>query len=1068
MKGKSFARTMNALLFGMALALLASGQPALAQSSGQAPELDYVLGRPMTEEEIKEQQEIAEYYINNSTYMEVPNQLTDIKVSWDLDYIRANTPSSYDSRNVNGVSYVTPIRNQNPYGTCWVFSGMACVESNLLKKGYATEGLDLSESHLIYFSNYSAPDVLGNDYEDSVSYEGAIGYADQGGNVEQAFSTLLMWKGAVSEEYGPYEGVEEGFERTTEVAYLNDLYHLQGYYYVDMTDAESVKNAIMTYGAVQISYYSTTSSKYYNASTAAQYCNEEYGTNHGVAIVGWDDNYSRANFAIDPGADGAWLVKNSWGTRWGDSGYFWLSYEDATIRETAHACDVEPASNYDNNYQYDFTIFNGMTSAYGAASVFEAKANPGSKEVLEAVAINLGTPNVKYTIQVYTNLMDMEDPTSGTPMLSKPVTGETTYAGYYTIPIPEKVTLNDGEQFAVVFTLESANESEFGVMVGKEYSAPDGYGNWLIRINASSRENESYTSYSENASWYDIGASGNGNLCIKAYTSNTIGVVVPVIGVEISQETCALYFGEETTLTATVYPADATNKEVRWDSSNPNVATVSQDGKVTAVSAGTATISVVTLSGNYAATCEVTVKNYPVTGICLDKKELVVLDGSAEWLTATVFPENATNKTVVWSSSDETVVSIYGNGLICSEGIGTAVVTATTIDGNYTASCVVQVVPRVFSIYFNWESDFGYVGDVIELESLTITPEDISAEWITWTSDNPDVISVDENGTLTLKKEGYAQITATALSGASCSRTFVSMLPAGAYVGNINSELISFDLKQTDAGAYYLTGEIVVVEWVDGVSTVPEVAPVMTFKSTDGAEKIEVFVTPTGTNTYYFDRFIEGLAVGREYVFEIASGNELNYSEYRFMNVLLSTSPNMESSKDLGRIGDQEICYKQADNGELRLRRRRTEQYVGNINSELIKTELVKGVNGNYLSGQIVVVEWVDGESTVPTETPVMHFKSTDGTESLPVFITPTGTNTYYFDRSLGDMDTTKEYIFTIESGDALNTSPYRAMIVTTAAMTDKSGTLWESDTQYVMYRTDSNTAELRVYAVNK
>ncbi len=287
------------------------------------------------------------------------------------------------------------------------------------------------------------------------------------------------------------------------------------------------------------------------------------------------------------------------------------------------------------------------------------------------------------------------------------------------------------------------------------------------------------------------------------------------------------------------------------------------------------------------------------------------------------------------------------------------------------------------------------------------------------------------------------------------------------YIGNINSELISFDMKQNDKGAYYLTGQIVVVEWIDGVSTVPKDTPTMIFKSTDGTEQIDVFVTPTGTNTYYFDRFIEGLSPNKEYVFEIASGTSTNISPNRQMNVLLSTSPQMASAKNLGEIGDQKISYHKATNGELRLYRQR-EEYIGHINSELIKTELVKGPNGNYVSGQIVVVEWVDGLSTVPDKTPIMHFKSVDGLESLPVFVTPTGTNTYYFDRSLGDMDTNKEYIFTIESGNELNVSPYRSMIVTTAAMKNKTGLLWESDTQYVRYRTDANTAELRIYAVNK
>jgi hypothetical protein len=105
------------------------------------------------------------------------------------------------------------------------------------------------------------------------------------------------------------------------------------------------------------------------------------------------------------------------------------------------------------------------------------------------------------------------------------------------------------------------------------------------------------------------------------------------------------------------------------------------------------------------------------------------------------------------------------------------------------------------------------------------------------------------------------------------------------YIGNINSELITFNVGQNHEGATYVSGKIVVVEWVDGKSTVPEVAPKMKFKSTDGTVELEVFVTATGTNTYYFDRFIEGIDTSKEYFFEIESGDERNISKNRSMNV---------------------------------------------------------------------------------------------------------------------------------------------------------------------------------------
>lgn len=474
-------------------------------------------------------------------------------------------------------------------------------------------------------------------------------------------------------------------------------------------------------------------------------------------------------------------------------------------------------------------------------------------------------------------------------------------------------------------------------------------------------------------------------------------------------------------------------------------------------------------SGSYAETFAADVgatfvaKGINTTKVTLDRTELSMVKGDTYALNETIVPYNTTN-VVTWTSSDTSVATVSDDGVITAKAGGTTTVTVTA--GDYWATCTVTVTVPLTKLYVTYGSSAIYPGKTYK-PTVTYTPSAATDKTLTWTSSKPNVMSVDSDGTITVHTVGTSEITATAANGISYTVEVTAKLPSGGYIGNINSELISFDLKQADNGAYYLTGQIVVVEWVNDVSTVPKDKPTMMFKSTDGTEIIDVFVTPTGTNTYYFDRFIEGLSADKEYVFEIASGTADNYSENRVMNVLLSTSPKMLEVRNLGKIGEQKICYHKASNGELRLYRR-TSSYVGHINSELLKTELVTGPNGNYVSGQIVVVEWVDGVSTVPFDAPIMYFKSTDGNEELPVFVTPTGTNTYYFDRSLGDLDTSKEYVFTIESGDSLNISPYRSMIVTTAAMTNKTGTLWESATQYVRYRTDDNTGELRIYGVNK
>ena len=241
------------------------------------------------------------------------------------------------------------------------------------------------------------------------------------------------------------------------------------------------------------------------------------------------------------------------------------------------------------------------------------------------------------------------------------------------------------------------------------------------------------------------------------------------------------------------------------------------------------------------------------------------------------------------------------------------------------------------------------------------------------------------------------------------------------YVGDINTELFQFNVGQS-GGATYVSGEIVVVEWVDGVSTVPEVAPKMRFKSTDGTVNMEVFVTATGTNTYYFDKYIEGIDTSKQYYFEVESGDSRNVSANKKMNVYFKGTK-FENTV-VGRYKDKRIRLK---GQEITFEE---DTYVGNINSELFQFNVGQSGGATYVSGEIVVVEWVDGKSTVPEVAPKMRFKSTDGTVNMEVFVTATGTNTYYFDKYIEGIDTSKQYYFEVESGDARNISTSKKMNV--------------------------------------
>ncbi|MBP3251303.1 MAG: Ig-like domain-containing protein [Prevotella sp.] len=166
-----------------------------------------------------------------------------------------------------------------------------------------------------------------------------------------------------------------------------------------------------------------------------------------------------------------------------------------------------------------------------------------------------------------------------------------------------------------------------------------------------------------------------------------VTVIQLTTGVSLNKVNATLAVGSTETLTATVYPTDATDKSVTWKTSNEAVATVA-NGTVTAVAPGTATITVTSSNGS-TATCEVTVIQ-PTTGVTLNKTSITLTAGSTERLTATVAPDNATDKGVTWTTSNANVATVT-DGVVYAVNAGTATITVTTTDGAKTATCEVTV-----------------------------------------------------------------------------------------------------------------------------------------------------------------------------------------------------------------------------------------------------------------------------------------------------------------------------------------------------------------------------------------
>ena len=258
---------------------------------------------------------------------------------------------------------------------------------------------------------------------------------------------------------------------------------------------------------------------------------------------------------------------------------------------------------------------------------------------------------------------------------------------------------------------------------------------------------QSLTWHSSNTNVASVDANGKitahnaGSATITVFTSNgktatCEGTVTgtPVTGVTLNKTELTLDIGGSETLIATVEPDGASNQNVIWKTNNNGIATV-VDGMVTGISAGTTTIVVITEDGTYIDVCTVTVTasgdvgggagsgNVAVTGVTLDYDTLTVGVGLEKELTATVSPDNATNKTVTWTSSDPSIATVDQNGVVTGVAVGEATITATTEDGKFSATCTVNVKNYYSVEILDGSSEFTIEGDKIAFADEDYTLE---------------------------------------------------------------------------------------------------------------------------------------------------------------------------------------------------------------------------------------------------------------------------------------------------------------------------------------------------------
>lgn len=472
---------------------------------------------------------------------------------------------------------------------------MAAAESNLIKNGYADSSIDLSEQQMMYFMNRPYTDPLGN-YTPEISWPGLSvrDFINVGGNAAEAVSFMSRWTEPVLESEAPLNmgmcEIDQG-NGTSHRDYnlLNNItvdeslatksyWHMDSAKFCnyDTAHIQNVKELISTYGGVTIGIYN------YNRRSIGQYPMDEtlYNDtgrtpNHCVEVVGWDDDYPKENFLTTPGDDGAWLIKNSGGRAWQQgigyktTGFIWVSYYDKSLSGVA-AIDFTDKDTHENMYcsngwnsyadggEYPDTSADGIDYDKREINVFTAKAYCGGEvEKVDAVMIKLPA-NTGYEITVYVNPEIRNGVITGYSGKSSTIRGRTDYHGYYTVELDESAYVKEGDTFAVVLRGGTTH---------------------VVRGLTNKAENYRFSE-----------------------------------SLTVDRTNVSLRTGETAVVKATVLPETATNPTAGFYTSNPEVAMVDENGKITAMGEGGCTVTAKSYDGRNSSQVSVMVTKPAATG----------------------------------------------------------------------------------------------------------------------------------------------------------------------------------------------------------------------------------------------------------------------------------------------------------------------------------------------------------------------------------------------------------------------------------------------------------------------
>ena len=425
--------------------------------------------------------------LNQSNFSPIVSSTNNYSLFVYKSLFNGTLPARY---NLAENGFVTDVKNQQDSGNCWAFAALASLETCVLKASNKT-------------FNFSVENM-----KNLIEMYSAYGWkmeTNEGGYNGMPMGYLASWLGPVNATLDPFD------DKGTLSPLLDSEMHIQNIYVLpartSYTDNDAIKEAILKYGGLYASYYH--SAGYLNSKTNAYYDPYTGNGNHAITVVGWDDDYSKNNFYTAPAGDGAFIVKNSWGSSWGDNGYFYISYYDRVLfavnkDNQAFTYILNDTVRYTKNYQYDVA---GMTDYLitGKKTVwYQNIYNATGNEAIAAVSTFFNT-TVDYEISIYVN-----------DVLQLTQNGRHEGSGYYTIPLKEYVPVAVGDIFKIVVKLANPQNGYAAVPISEQLSTTRCY--YAPGVSYFSNDGKKWTDL------YDYSASAYSHTynsqvaCLKAFT----------------------------------------------------------------------------------------------------------------------------------------------------------------------------------------------------------------------------------------------------------------------------------------------------------------------------------------------------------------------------------------------------------------------------------------------------------------------------------------------------------------------------------------------------------------------